>query len=98
MSKIYMYHEKPAAPLYITGITLPMVSFSAKEGFNLHIKIQKVSYPAGYSKPVLGEVIAEGDASEENINDNFSAGLTAVEFPLYKEDEDGMSTELDYLF
>ena len=99
MSKIYCYHEKPAAPLYITGITLPLVNFTSTENFNLHIKIQKVNYPAGATKPTLGEVIAEGDATNENVNANFSAGLTAVEFNnLYYMDENEMSTDLNYLF
>ncbi len=98
MSKLYLYHEKPAVPLYIEGVTLPMLGFTSQENFNLHIKIQKVSYPSGVGKPVLGEVIAEGDATKENINANFNIGLTAVEIPLYAEDEEGMSSELDYLF
>ena len=98
MSKIYMYHEKPATPLYIEGITLPMVAFEAQPDFNLHIKIVKCSYPEGSNRPELGDVIAEGNATIENINDEFSAGLTAVEIPLYSEDEFGMSTDLDYLY
>lgn len=98
MSKIYIYHEKPAAPLYITGITLPMVNFTSQEDFNLHIKIVKCSFASANSKPTLGEVIAEGDATKENINASFDVGLTAVEIPLYKTDEDGMSEELDHLF
>ena len=103
MSKIYLYHEKPAAPLYIEGVTLPLVGFAETdpEGnpFNLHIKIQKVTYRAGATKPVLGDVIAEGDATRENINANFDAGLTAIEFTnLYTMDENEMSTDLDYLF
>ena len=97
MSKIYLYHEKPSAPLYITGVTLPMLKFTSTENFNLHIKIQKVSYPAGATKPTLGEVIAEGDATNENVNANFA--ITAVEFNnLYSLDENEMSTDLDYLF
>ena len=99
MSKIYCYHEKPAAPLYITGVTLPLVNFSSTEDFNLHIKIQKVTYRAGATRPTLGEVIAEGDATNENVNANFNVGLTAVEFNnLYYMDENEMSTDLDYLF
>ena len=98
MTKIYMYHEKPAAPLYIEGITLPLVSFKAKDNFNLHIKICKASYPAGVTVPTIGDVIAEGDATSENINAEFDSGLTGIEIPLYVEDEFGMSTELDYLF
>jgi len=99
MSKLYLYHEKPAAPLYIEGITLPLVGFTANEDFNLHIKIQKVSYKNGASKPTLGDVIAEADATLENVNANFDAGLTAVEFTsLYTIDENEMSTAVDYLF
>ncbi len=98
MSKIYMYHEKPASPLYIEGVTLPMVGFSANEDFNLHMKIYEVESYAG-SKPVLGNVIAESDATSEDINSQYDAGLTAVEFTsLYKEDEDGLSTDISYLF
>lgn len=97
MTKIYNYFEKPATPLYITGVTLPLVSFTANDDFNLHIKIVKCTRN-GSSKPTLGEVIAEGDATSENINATFDIGLTAIEIPLYKEDEDGMSTDLEYLF
>lgn len=100
MSKIYMYHEKPAAPLYIEGILLPFVGFTHNEDFNLHIKIQKVTYPKGATRPTLGEVIAEGDATSEDIVDDYAttSGLTGVIVPLYVEDEDGMSQSIDYLF
>ena len=99
MSKIYLYHEKPSAPLYIEGVTLPMVGFAPNEDFKLHIKIQKVTYPANATKPTLGAVIAEADATKDNINANFDAGLTAVEFTnLYTMDENEMSTDLNYLF
>ena len=100
MSKIYCYHEKPAAPLYITGITLPMVSFTAKNNFELHIKICKVTWPNGRNgRPQLGEVLAEGDASGDNVNAEYSAGLTAVEFTeLYRDSEDGLGEDIEYLF
>lgn len=98
MSKIYIYHEKPAAPLYIEGVTLPLVGFTYTDDFNLHIKIVKATHNGAGIKPTLGEVIAEGDATTECINADFSAGLTGIEIPLYKEDEDGMSTEIDHLF
>lgn len=96
MSKIYCYHEKPAAPLYIEGVTLPLVNFTYSDDFNLHIKIQKATRTG--NKVTLGDVIAEGDATTECINADFSVGLTGIEIPLYKEDEDGMSTEIDHLF
>ena len=100
MSKIYCYHEKPAAPLYITGVTLPMVSFTAKNNFELHIKICKVTWPNGRNgRPQLGEVLAEGDASGDNVNAEYSAGLTAVEFTeLYRDSEDGLGEDIEYLF
>lgn len=99
MTKFFLYHEKPAAPLYIEGITLPMVNFSAENNFNLHVKIVKASYPESATKPTLGEVLAEGDANLNSINANFQAGLTAVEFTeLYKESDDGLTEPIDYLF
>ena len=100
MSKIYCYHEKPAAPLYITGVTLPMVNFTAKNNFELHIKICKVTWPNGRNgRPQLGEVLAEGDASGDNVNAEYSAGLTAVEFTeLYRDSEDGLGEDIEYLF
>lgn len=98
MTKIFAYHEKPATPLYITGVSLPMVNFTAQDNFNLHIKIVKASYPENATKPTLGDVIAEGDATSENINAAFNSGLTAVEIPLYTEDESGLSNELEHLF
>lgn len=98
MSTIYSYQGKPATPLYLTGVTLPMVSFEAKEDFNLHIKLCKCERSlTGTLK--LGDIIAEGDATLENVNSDYDAGITAVEFTeLYVEDEFGMSEALDYLF
>ena len=97
-TKLYLYHEKPSAPLFIQGVTLPMINFSSQENFNLHIKIVKCTYTG--SKPELGEVIAEGNATSENINADYSesSGLTAVEIPLFAVDEFGMETELEYIF
>lgn len=99
MSKIYIYHEKPAAPLYIEGVTLPLVSATFNTDFNLHIKIYEASYPTTSSRPTLGRILAEGDATSANLNTDFNAGLTGVEFTeLYVEDESGLSETLDYLF
>lgn len=98
MSTIYSYQGKPATPLYLTGVTLPMVSFSANDDFNLHLKLCKCSRNARGTL-TLGDVIAEGDATLENVNDEYDAGITAVEFTeLYVEDEFGMSETVDYLF
>ena len=98
MSTIYSYQGKPATPLYLTGVTLPMVSFDAHDDFNLHIKIRKCTRDARGGL-TLGDVIAEGDATLENVVDEYDAGVTAVEFTeLYIEDEFGMSETVDYLF
>jgi len=103
MSKIFNLFEKPAAPLYISGVTLPLYKFSEldPEGnpFNLHIKICKVDRTDGKIRP--GDVIAEGDATKENVNDAFasSSNLTGIEFSeLYVEDEFGMASSIPYLF
>jgi hypothetical protein len=94
--------EKPAAPLSIAGVTLPLYNFveldPEQNPFNLHIKICKVNREDG--KIVPGDVIAESDATIEDVNDTYAAnGLSGIEFTkLYIEDEDGMSTDLPYLF
>ena len=98
MSTIYSYQGKPATPLYLTGVTLPLVSFTANDDFNLHIKLCKCSRSATGTL-TLGDVIAESDATIENVVDGYDAGLTAIEFTeLYVEDEFGMSEIVDYLF
>lgn len=96
MSTIYSYQGKPATPLFLTGVTLPFVSFNANDDFNLHLKLCKCKRSAT-GNLTLGDVIAEGDATIENVIDDYD--LTAVEFTeLYVEDEFGMSEVLDYLF
>ena len=95
---IYSYQGKPSTPLFITGVTLPLVSFEANDDFNLHIKLCKCNRDSK-GKLTLGDVIAEGDATLENVNDEYDRGITAVEFTeLYVEDEFGMSETKDYLF
>ena len=98
ISTIYSYQGKPSAPLFLTGVTLPLVGFEAKEDFNLHIKIYKCQRSSS-GRITLGDIIAEGDATTDNVNAEYDAGLTAVEFTeLYVEDEFGMSETVDYLF
>jgi hypothetical protein len=100
ISTIYSYQGKPSTPLFITGVTLPMVAFSAQEDFNLHIKLYNCTRTAS-GRLALGELIAEGDATIDNVNEEFSesSGITSVDFDeLYVEDEFGMSETLDYLF
>ena len=99
MSKIYLYHEKPSTPLFITGVTLPLVAFEYEKTFNLKVVIYKATRATPSSKPVLGDILAISDATPANINKDFTIGLTAVEFTdLYVEDELGMSETIDYLF
>ena len=79
-------------------MTIPMVSFEAKEDFNLHIGLYKCKRSAT-GRLTMGDIIAEGDATIENIDDQYDRGLTAVNFDeLYVENEEGMSETLDYLF
>ena len=96
MSKIYNYFEKPATPLYIEGITLPVVSGNYSKDFNLHVKIYEVDYTG--SRPILGRILAEGDATIDNVDQSYSSGLSAINFnDLYVEDEIGMSESLPFL-
>ena len=98
ISTIYSYQGKPATPLFLTGVTLPLVAFEAQEDFNLHIKLCKCQRSAT-GNLTLGDVIAESDATMDNVNADYDAGMTAVEFTkLYIKDESGMSKSVDYLF
>jgi hypothetical protein len=98
ISTIYSYQGKPATPLYLTGVTLPMIEFEAQEDFNLHIKLCKCTRSAT-GRLTVGDIIAEGDATNENVNADYDSGIKAVEFTeLYVEDEFGMSETIDYLF
>lgn len=102
VSKICMYGFKPTAPLYFTGISVPMVGFTQVEDkeFALTAKIVKPSMTAA-GKFALGDVIAQCDATIENVDDQFAAasGISVVSFNnFYVYDEDGMTVELDHLF
>ena len=98
ISTIYSYQGKPSTPLFLTGVTLPLVSFEGSDDFNLHIKLCKCERSAT-GRITMGDVIAEADATMDNVNADYDVGLTAVEFTeLYKEDEFGMSEIVDYLF
>ncbi|MBR6141994.1 MAG: hypothetical protein IKQ37_09595 [Bacteroidaceae bacterium] len=98
IATIYSYQGKPATPLYLTGVTLPLVDFEAQDDFNLHIKLCKCKRSATGNLTV-GDVIAESDATIDNVVADYEAGIKAVEFTeLYVEDEFGMSETIDYLF
>ena len=94
MHKIYNYFEKPATPLYIEGVTIPVLSGTFNRDFNLHMTIYEVEYTG--SKPVFGRIIAESDATIANIVDNGNVG--GINFTdLYVEDEIGMSEIIEFL-
>lgn len=95
MHLIYNYFEKPATPLYIEGVTIPVLNGNFNSDFNLHIKIYEVDYTG--SRPILGRILAEGDATINDIVENGNIG--GINFTdLYVEDEIGMSESLDGLF
>lgn len=95
LSKIISYQGKPSAPLYITGITLPVILNSKKDDFHLEVKIYKEAEDGG-----LGELIASGSATSATVNADYAetSGLTAISFPLSIEDEFEMSTDVEYVF
>lgn len=90
---LYSYQGKPAAPLYIESIVLPVGNFTATDKFELHAKIMKCKRG---SKLELGEVIAEGDADIETVQTGDF--ISNIVFPLYVTDADGMSESIDHLF
>ena len=103
ISTIYSYQGKPSTPLYLTGVTLPIVGFNTVEGedFGLHVKLMKCTRNPATGRVTVGDVIAEADADAESIMSDYAAtsGLTAVEFTdFYVEDEMGLSETLDYIF
>ena len=98
IAKIYAYQGKPAAPIYFTGVTLPLVSFQLKDAdnFKLHINVYKC-HRAQDGKLSLGDLIAQSDVTSENVGEEV-LGVTNVTFDgFYIEDEDGMSQDVDYL-
>lgn len=100
VAKIYSYQGKPSTPLFMTGVTLPLVSFEAKDNFSLHISLHKC-LRTSTGNLTLGDVIAEGDATIDNVISDYAgtSGLTAINFDeLYVVDEAGLSETVDYLF
>ena len=101
ISKLYSYQGKPSTPLYITGITLPVLNMKdVTDNFNLHVTIYKCERSSN-GRLTLGDVIAQGDATAENITvyDIEGVTLSNIDFnELYVEDDLGMSETLDYLF
>lgn len=101
MSKIYVYQGKPSTPIYFEGVTLPVVNFADNGDFNLHVAIRKCERDPKSGKIAMGDIVAEADATIENVDDTHAAtsGLTAINFTnFYVEDEWGMSEEVEYLF
>lgn len=101
MSKIYVYQGKPSTPIYFEGVTLPVINFADNGDFNLHVAIRKCERDPKSGKIAMGDIVAEADATIENVDDSHAAtsGLTAINFTnFYVEDEWGMSEEVEYLF
>lgn len=103
ISKLYSYQGKPAAPLFITGVTLPTLNLNdVTEDFNLHMTIYKCVRNINTGKVTLGDVIAEGDATQENIEVTYEGdgvNISIINFnELFVTDEFGLSETLDYLF
>ncbi len=92
------YQGKPASPLYFTGVNMVVRDFIVTEGqtFTLKCKIVKATRSESGSL-TLGDVIAEADVNPEvtQIGTYNYYFLDWDEF--YVEDEDGLSTTLDYL-
>ena len=101
ISKIYSYQGKPAKPLFLTGVKLPVLNLTnTTDDFNLHVTLYKCTRSSN-ERITLGDVIAEGDATIDNVTTEQFSNVTysIVNFDeLYVEDEFGMSETLDYLF
>ena len=100
ISKIYSYQGKPAEPLFITGVKLPVLNLTTTAEFNMHVTLYKCTRSSD-GRITLGDVIAEGDATIDNVTTEEFSNVTysIVDFEeLYVEDEEGMSETLDYLF
>ena len=98
MCKIYCYQGKPAAPIYFTGVTLPLVAFKFVDetNFKLHINVYKCQRSED-NKLKIGDLIAQSDVTSENVGEEI-LGVTNVVFDgFYVEDEDGMSEDVPYL-
>ena len=98
--KIISYQGKPSSPLYITGITLPLILKSFNDDFHLDVKIYKAVIDKNGDKVLGDHPIATSTATKDNIDETYKnqSGLSAISFPLSIENEDGLSTDVDYLF
>lgn len=92
-----LYQGKPSAPLYIEGVTMQCAGFTAKEGFNLTCKLQKVTREED-GHITLGDVIAQSAVDTKRVEQS-TWGVTQLywdNFLIY--DELGFEKVLDYLF
>lgn len=96
MTGLLLYQGKPSSPLYFEGVNMFCMAstFSAKSDFTLKCKLIKVNRDAD-GKIAYGDVIAESDASIDNVKVDGLAEITWTDF--YVLDEIGMSESLDYL-
>lgn len=99
MSKIYVHMGTPSAPLFFTGVTVPLVSFKDNGKFNLQAKIRKCDR-SSTGRLTLGDVVAEANATIDDVVDNSAtSGITSVNFTkFFVTDEFGMTTEKDHFF
>ena len=103
ISKLYSYQGKPAAPLFLTGVKLPVVSGEFQENFNMHMTLYRCTRSSTGRIAELSDddIIAEADATMENVTTEDIGGvkLSIVDFnELYVMNEYGLSDPLDYLF
>lgn len=99
-AKYYCYQGKPAAPIYFTGVTLPVIQFKFNDeaNFKLQANVYKCHRTeAGKINIDFDNVIAKSDITSEDVIQDAS-GLTMINFnSFYVLDEDGMSEDVDYL-
>lgn len=98
IEQLILYQGQPSAPFYFEGISLFVKDFQIKDeaNFNLKCKIVKVSRSED-NNLTIGDVIAEADIDTEEIYQNEDGQTTLYWTQFYKEDEEGMSVDVDYL-
>jgi len=95
LSELIFYQGKPSAPLYIEGVRYLVKNLTVKENFTLTCQIVKATrnFAGGLT---LGDVIAEGTISAEDVT---AGEISELAFNnLYVYDEDGMTQPIDHLF
>lgn len=100
---IIFYQGKPASALYFTGVNMFIYQFEQAAGKNLGLicKLHKAHRDPETGRFSLGELIAQADVDEENIErgDWMSAqNLVRLHWNnFYREDEEGLTEDVPYL-